>query len=130
MRGRGLITSSVQRTAANWNSITAKTITSVSWKLGDNLFMPSLSFYLNFDGTSGDPSFRNIVTKIDRLWLFFSKISFFLKLMDGALKSLHVPQAAPPSACPCRAFSKHTSLSVLGFGYTFRILHVNVCARL
>lgn len=38
MRGRGLITSLVLRTAANWNSITAKTITSVSWKLGDNLF--------------------------------------------------------------------------------------------
>lgn len=29
----------VQGTAANWNSATAKTITSASWKLGDNLFM-------------------------------------------------------------------------------------------
>ena len=38
IRGRGLITSLVLRTDANWKCIRAKTITSVSWKLGDNLF--------------------------------------------------------------------------------------------
>lgn len=56
MRGRGLITSFVMRAAANWNSITAKTITSVCWKVGDNLspvfivFLTYFGFCILFEG--------------------------------------------------------------------------------
>lgn len=54
MRGRGLIPSSVQRTSANWNSVAAKTITSVSWKLGDNLFFLSAFAFISWDSSFKD----------------------------------------------------------------------------
>lgn len=49
MRGRGLITSFVMRAAANWNSITAKTVTSVCWKVSDNL-SPVFVVFLTYSG--------------------------------------------------------------------------------
>ena len=100
MRGRGFITSLVLETAANWNSITAKAITSVSWKLGDNLFIPAIMVFL---AQFWDSSFRYV--HVVALWEELSclaKLFFeFFELSEGVRDSLHVSPAFTPPPCPC-----------------------------
>lgn len=121
MSGRSLITYFALRTAANWNSIRAKTITSVSWILGDNLFPAFVVFLTQFSFTSWDSSFKDIVAGFVVLGLIV-----FFELMEVVHKSLHVSPAVKPSPCLCWkmihwALAKYTSMSVSVSDYKFRI---------
>lgn len=73
----------VQGTAANLNSATAKTITSASWKLGDNLFMLCcLSSFILL------PHLDSLKTWTAGLLSFRFIISVTGKLMEGAPDTL------------------------------------------